>query len=176
MLYINTRFRLEPSVIVTSPELAVKSSGTIFWYRRLRLRTYCRTNSSYTTEPVECAISVGSRLYHKKEQDFNKKENVNSFDISSAYSNNKWEVVGRNISRSERVLELPIVSKPNPENKTEFFNYTQLHFVMYIQRTADFMKQEEAIALKLDNPGSGSSIYLTSIWLLFVLYISLLLC
>ena len=171
-------YRLEPPVVVSNPNLAVASSGKIYWYRRLQLRTYCQTNSSYTEDPIKCDISIGSRLYHSGEQDFNKTEGFNKFDVSSAYIDNKWEVVGNEISRSERVIEKPMLDDQGRvvENKTEIISYSELHFEMDITRTVEFVRLEEeekALKMKMDKTNSGSHVTLTSSLFLILVYISM---
>ena len=166
-------------MVVSSPELAVASSGRIYWYRRLQLRTYCRTNSTYTEEPVKCAISIGSRLYHNGEQDFNKTEGYNTFDITSAYSGNKWDVVGHGIGRSERIIEQPMLDDQGRivENETERISYSELHFQLDISRTEEYIRQEQARALeiKMKNSNSGSHVTMTVSLFLFLVVISIIL-
>ena len=166
---------------VSSPDLAVSSSGKIYWYRRLQLRTYCRTNSSYTyTEnSLECAISIGSRLYHSGEQDFNKTvnktEGYNKFDVSSAYTDSKWKVVGHDIGRSERLVETPMLDEQGRvmENETEIISYSELHFQMDIAKTDEYVRLELEMEMEKQTSNSGSQVPLTSTLFLISVFISL---
>lgn len=159
---------LDSPTAVNDPDLVVKSTGTIYWFRRLKLRTYCKTNSSNTEDPIECAISLGSRLYDTNEQDFNKNEETNSFDVSSAFSDQKWEVAQHGIGKSTRVVEMPVLKKSEPSNVTESFNYTELHFWMVLERTEYFNHQRDK-ALELKSLSSGAVYYSTSVFILLSL-------
>ena len=165
---VNCNFRLDSPIAVNDPDLVVKSTGTIYWFRRLKLRTYCKTNSSNTEDPIECAISLGSRLYDTNEQDFNRNEETNSFDVSSAFSDQKWEVAQHGIGKSTRVVEMPVLKKSEPSNVTESFNYTELHFWMVLERTEYFNQQRDK-ALELKSLSSGAVYYSTSVFILLSL-------
>ena len=125
-------------------------------------------NTSNTEDPLECSISLGSRLNHKREQDFNEQNDTITFDVTSAHMDKSWEVDATGIEKLEKVVELS-------ERKSAVGNFTELHFIMRFKRT-EYYKQLEAEKLKSEKSGTSSTMYLTSAVLMFTFVIASCLC
>lgn len=65
---------------IANPNIIIKSTGQVHWYRRLAFNTLCKTNSTATSHP--CEIAIGSNLFDDKTVDFNITESSCSFNQS----------------------------------------------------------------------------------------------
>ena len=126
-------------------------------------------NESNTEDPYDCKITFGSRLNHKREQDFNENNGTITFDVTSAVMDDDWEIVGTEIEKIERVVELSKISR------AAVGNFTELQFSTKFHRTQFYFDKKKAEKLESENSSATGSSYLTFIltffWLLLTSFL-----
>ena len=123
-------------------------------------------NESNIEDPYECKITFGSRLNHKREQDFNENNGTTTFDVTSAVMDDDWEIVGTEIEKIERVVELSKISR------AAVGNFTELQFSTKFHRTQFYFDKMKAEKLESGNSSATGSSYLTFILTLFLLLLT----
>ncbi|XP_052251600.1 neuronal acetylcholine receptor subunit alpha-3-like isoform X2 [Dreissena polymorpha] len=90
---------------VDDPRIVIKSTGTIYWYKRLKIKTSCSTNATQVS--AVCDVVIGSNLLDDRVIDFNM--SVSSCDAKNAVTSHILEIEDVSFEKRKEVRWL----KPN---------------------------------------------------------------